>query len=52
MYREALQKFLQKFLRALDLDAETRERIEINPLRVLGDKRPQVREQAEGSYNW
>jgi histidyl-tRNA synthetase len=39
VYREALQKFL----RALDLDAETRERIEINPLRVLDDKRPEVR---------
>jgi histidyl-tRNA synthetase len=41
VYREALQKFL----RALDLDAETRERIEINPLRVLDDKRPEVRAQ-------
>ena len=41
VYREALQKFL----RGLDLDAETRERIEINPLRVLDDKRPEVREQ-------
>ena len=41
VYREALQKFL----RALDLDEETRRRIEINPLRVLDDKRPEVREQ-------
>jgi histidyl-tRNA synthetase len=41
VYREALQKFL----RGLDLDAETRERIELNPLRVLDDKRPEVREQ-------
>jgi histidyl-tRNA synthetase len=41
VYREALQRFL----RGLDLDAETRERIEINPLRVLDDKRPEVREQ-------
>jgi len=41
VYREALQSFL----RGLDLDAETRERIELNPLRVLDDKRPQVREQ-------
>jgi len=40
-YRAALQDFLRK----LDLDAETRERIEINPLRVLDDKRPEVREQ-------
>src|SRR6516164_1380098 len=41
VYREALQRFL----RGLDLDAETRERTEINPLRVLDDKRPEVREQ-------
>jgi histidyl-tRNA synthetase len=41
VYREALQNFL----RGLDLDEETRERIEINPLRVLDDKRPRVREQ-------
>ena len=41
VYREALQKFL----RALRLDDETRARIEQNPLRVLDDKRPDVREQ-------
>jgi histidyl-tRNA synthetase len=41
VYRDALQKFL----RALDLDEETRQRIEINPLRVLDDKRPEVRAQ-------
>jgi histidyl-tRNA synthetase len=40
VYREALQRFL----RGLDLDAETRERTEINPLRVLDDKRPEVRD--------
>ena len=45
VYREALQKFL----RELDLDAETRERIEINPLRVLDDKRPEVREQTKNA---
>ena len=45
VYREALQKFL----RALDLDEETRQRIEINPLRVLDDKRPEVREQLENA---
>ncbi|MFJ1648716.1 histidine--tRNA ligase [Streptomyces sp. NPDC088258] len=38
VYREALQGFL----RGLDLDEETRRRIEINPLRVLDDKRPDV----------
>ncbi|MFC9607315.1 histidine--tRNA ligase [Streptomyces niveus] len=41
VYREALQSFL----RDLDLDDETRRRIEINPLRVLDDKRPDVRRQ-------
>lgn len=41
VYREALQAFL----RDLDLDEETRRRIEINPLRVLDDKRPDVRRQ-------
>ncbi len=39
-YRELLQDFLFK----LDLDEETRRRAEINPLRVLDDKRPKVRE--------
>jgi histidyl-tRNA synthetase len=34
---------LQQFLRALPLDDETRNRAEINPLRVLDDKRPEVR---------
>jgi histidyl-tRNA synthetase len=38
-YRELLQDFLFQ----LDLDEETRRRAEINPLRVLDDKRPQVR---------
>ncbi|MBV9485867.1 MAG: histidine--tRNA ligase [Frankiaceae bacterium] len=33
---------LVEFLSGLDLDAETRKRIEINPLRVLDDKRPEV----------
>jgi histidyl-tRNA synthetase len=36
---------LQEFLRGLDLDAETRSRIEINPLRVLDDKRDAVQKQ-------
>src|SRR6185437_9447579 len=45
VYRDALQKFL----RALDLDEETRQRIEINPLRVLDDKRPEVRAQLESA---
>ncbi|SHN45048.1 histidine--tRNA ligase [Cryptosporangium aurantiacum] len=37
-YREKLQSFLA----GLDLDEETRRRAEINPLRVLDDKRPDV----------
>ncbi|MBC3185455.1 histidine--tRNA ligase [Corynebacterium sp. zg-331] len=39
-YRERLQEFLF----GLPLDEETRRRAEINPLRVLDDKRPEVRE--------
>jgi histidyl-tRNA synthetase len=39
-YRERLQEFLF----GLDLDEDTRRRAEINPLRVLDDKRPHVRE--------
>lgn len=39
-YRELLQDFLFK----LDLDEETQRRAQINPLRVLDDKRPHVRE--------
>jgi histidyl-tRNA synthetase len=38
-YREMLQDFLFQ----LDLDEETRKRAEINPLRVLDDKRPEVK---------
>ena len=38
-YRELLQDFLFQ----LDLDEETRKRVEINPLRVLDDKRPEVK---------
>ncbi|MFI9555409.1 histidine--tRNA ligase [Nonomuraea endophytica] len=38
---------LQDFLRGLDLDEATRARIEINPLRVLDDRRPEVRKQLE-----
>ncbi|HEY1178438.1 MAG TPA: histidine--tRNA ligase [Phytomonospora sp.] len=38
---------LQEFLRGLDLDEETRRRVEINPLRVLDDKRPEVQAQLD-----
>jgi histidyl-tRNA synthetase len=43
--RPAYRDRLQEFLRGLDLDEATRERVEINPLRVLDDKRPEVRAQ-------
>ena len=42
--RPQYRELLQEFLFALDLDEETRRRAEINPLRVLDDKRPAVRE--------
>jgi histidyl-tRNA synthetase len=45
VYRAALQEFL----RGLDLDEDTRRRIEINPLRVLDDKRPAVAQQLGGA---
>lgn len=41
VYREALQNFL----RGLDLDEDTLRRAEINPLRVLDDKRESVQKQ-------
>jgi histidyl-tRNA synthetase len=47
--RPAYRAALQEFLRGLDLDEATRERIEINPLRVLDDKRPEVRAQVENA---
>jgi histidyl-tRNA synthetase len=45
VYRAALQDFL----RGLDLDEDTRRRIEINPLRVLDDKRESVRSRLSGA---
>ncbi|MFD8985495.1 histidine--tRNA ligase [Streptomyces sp. NPDC059564] len=45
VYREALQAFL----RGLDLDEETVRRAEINPLRVLDDKRAEVQKQLVGA---
>jgi histidyl-tRNA synthetase len=45
IYRAALQEFL----RGLDLDVETQRRIEINPLRVLDDKRRDVQTQLHGA---
>ncbi len=40
--RPQYRELLQEFLFGLDLDEETRRRAEINPLRVLDDKRPEV----------
>jgi histidyl-tRNA synthetase len=42
--RPQYRALLQEFLLRLDLDDDTRRRAEINPLRVLDDKRPHVRE--------
>ncbi|MEU0521058.1 histidine--tRNA ligase [Streptosporangium sp. NPDC006007] len=47
--RPAYRAALQDFLRGLDLDEPTRARIEINPLRVLDDKRPEVRARLTGA---
>ena len=41
--RPAYRELLQEFLFKLDLDEATRTRAGINPLRVLDDKRPEVR---------
>ena len=43
--RPAYRARLQAFLHGLDLDEETRRRVDINPLRVLDDKRPEVQAQ-------
>ena len=43
--RPAYRELLQEFLRGLDLDDDTRRRAEINPMRVLDDKRPEVQAQ-------
>ncbi|AJT68351.1 Histidine--tRNA ligase [Streptomyces lydicus] len=45
VYRAALQDFL----RGLDLDDDTRRRVDINPLRVLDDKRDSVQRQLTGA---
>ncbi|UZJ26551.1 histidine--tRNA ligase [Rhodococcus antarcticus] len=47
--RPAYRALLQEFLAGLDLDEATRERARLNPLRVLDDKRPQVREMTAGA---
>ncbi|MCF6386119.1 histidine--tRNA ligase [Mycobacterium sp. MBM] len=47
--RPQYRELLQEFLFTLDLDEETRTRATINPLRVLDDKRPAVREMTAGA---
>ncbi len=47
--RPAYRDALQDFLRGLDLDDETRRRVEVNPLRLLDDKRPHVAAQLAGA---
>ena len=42
--RPQYREHLQEFLLGLDLDEPTRERVRLNPLRVLDDKRPEIRE--------
>ncbi|WP_132993488.1 histidine--tRNA ligase [Gordonia zhaorongruii] len=44
-YRETLQQYLL----GLDLDEATADRARINPLRVLDDKRPEIREMTAGA---
>ncbi|WP_069111992.1 histidine--tRNA ligase [Jiangella alba] len=40
--RPAYRAALQEYLRGLDLDDDTARRVEVNPLRVLDDKRPEI----------
>ncbi|PPJ27349.1 histidine--tRNA ligase [Nocardia nova] len=47
--RPQYRELLQEFLFALPLDEETRRRAEINPLRVLDDKRKEVRALTAGA---
>lgn len=47
--RPQYRELLQQFLFGLDLDEDTRRRAAINPLRVLDDKRPHVREMTEAA---
>jgi histidyl-tRNA synthetase len=47
--RPQYRELLQEFLLTLDLDEDTRRRAQINPLRVLDDKREQVRSQLGGA---
>jgi histidyl-tRNA synthetase len=46
--RAAYRARLVEFLATLDLDEQTRQRAELNPLRILDDKRPDVVRQLDG----
>lgn len=47
--RPAYRAALTDFLSGLDLDDDTRRRVQLNPLRVLDDKRPEVQAQLDGA---
>ena len=47
--RPAYRDSLTAFLSGLDLDQDTRRRAQVNPLRVLDDKRPEVQAQLAGA---
>ncbi len=47
--RPAYRELLQGYLAGLDLDEPTRARAALNPLRVLDDKRPEVRAMTAGA---
>jgi histidyl-tRNA synthetase len=47
--RPAYRTALQEYLRALDLDEETARRVELNPLRVLDDTRPEMQAALAGA---
>ena len=47
--RPAYRAKLQEFLATLPLDEETQRRAELNPLRVLDDKRPQMQEMLQNA---
>ncbi len=47
--RPAYRERLSDFLTGLDLDADTRRRARLNPLRVLDDKRPEVQAKLVGA---
>ena len=47
--RENYLRDLRGYISAMDLDADTAERAEINPLRLFDDKRPEIREKLESA---